>query len=237
MQIIYEDDSILVVAKPAGQIVNRAETTKGEVTLQEDLEEYFGIKKPEEGIGGRAGIVHRLDKDTSGVLVVAKIKEAFADLQAQFKKREVEKEYLALVHGKVKEEGKIDAPIARHPKDRMWFAVVPGGRKAVTEYKVISYQLLAISGEVFSYLRVKPLTGRTHQIRVHFKHIDHPIAADPLYLSRKQLKEDRQWCPRIFLHAESLGFKHPKTGAWVRLEAELPQNLQKALSALAPLSQ
>lgn len=237
MQIIYEDDSILVVAKPAGQIVNRAETTKGEVTLQEDLEEYFGIKKPEEGIGGRAGIVHRLDKDTSGVLVVAKIKEAFADLQAQFKKREVEKEYLALVHGKVKEEGRIDAPIARHPKDRMRFAVVPGGRKAVTEYKVISYQLLAISGEAFSYLRVKPLTGRTHQIRVHFKHIDHPIVADPLYLSRKQLKEDRQWCPRIFLHAESLGFKHPKTGAWVRLEAELPQNLQKALSALAPLSQ
>lgn len=230
MQIIYEDDSILVVLKPAGQVVNRAETTHGVRTLQDELEERFGIKKSEEGIGGRAGIVHRLDKGTSGVLVVAKTEEAFADLQAQFKKREVEKGYLALVHGKVKErEGKIEAPIARNPKNRMKFAVVEGGRKAVTGYKAISYQQSAISAEQFSYLRVKPLTGRTHQIRVHLKHIGHPVVSDPLYLSRKRSKEDHCWCPRVFLHAESLGFKHPETGAWVRFEAELPRDLKVAL--------
>lgn len=244
MQIIYEDDSILVILKPAGQVVNRAETTKGEVTLQDELEGYFNIKKSEEGIGGRAGIVHRLDKGTSGVLVVAKTEEAFVDLQAQFKKREVEKGYLALVHGKVKKrEERIEAPIARNPKDRMKFAVVEGGRKAVTEYKVVrslpppsvgsrSAGESAVSSEEFSYLRVKPLTGRTHQIRVHLKHIGHPVVSDPLYLSRKRLKGDRRWCPRVFLHAESLGFKHPETGAWVRFEAELPEDLQKALTTL-----
>lgn len=233
MNIIYEDDSILVVSKPAGQIVNRAETTKGKLTLQEELEGYFGIKKPKEGIGGRAGIVHRLDKETSGVLVVAKTAEAFTDLQAQFKKREVEKEYLALVHGKAKgRKGRIEAPLARNPKDRMKFAVVESGRKATTEYKVISYQLLGTNGGKFSYVKARPLTGRTHQIRVHLKYIGHPIVSDSLYLSRKRLKEDRRWCPRIFLHAESLGFKHPKTGAWVRFEIELPQDLKTALAGL-----
>jgi len=233
MKVIYEDDSILVLSKPAGQIVNRAETTKGELTLQEELEEHFEIKKPKEGIGGRAGIVHRLDKETSGVLVVAKTAKAFTDLQAQFKKREVEKEYLTLVHGKVKErKGKIEAPIARNPRDRMRFAIVEGGRKATTEYEVIGYQLLGTNGEEFSYVRVRPLTGRTHQIRVHLKHIGHPVISDPLYLSRKRLKVDRQWCPRIFLHAESLGFKHPETSAWVRFEIELSRDLRTAFAGL-----
>jgi 23S rRNA pseudouridine1911/1915/1917 synthase len=233
MEIIYEDDSILIVSKPAGQIVNRAETTKGVKTLQDELEGYFRIGKPEEGIGGRAGIVHRLDKETSGVLVVAKTEEAFIDLQAQFKSREVKKEYLALVHGKVKEKmGRIEAPLGRNPKNRMRFAVVEGGRRAATEYEVISDQRTVVSEEGFSYLRVKPLTGRTHQIRIHMKHIGHPVVADPLYLSRKQLKKDHQWCPRIFLHAESLGIKHPETGAWMRFEAELPEDLKSALDSL-----
>lgn len=254
MQIIYEDDSILVISKPAGQVVNRAETTRGEVTLQDELEEYLGIKRRaaplRQDFEGRAGIVHRLDKDTSGVLAVAKTPEAFTNLQAQFKKREVEKGYLALVHGKIEGKdgsaeftprrtagltikGRIEAPIARNPKNRMKFAVVNGGRRAVTEYEAITYHLSPITNEELSYLRVKPLTGRTHQIRVHLKHIGHPAVSDPLYLSRRQLKEDRQWCPRIFLHAESLGFKHPKTGAWMKFEAELPEDLQKALSTLS----
>lgn len=237
MQIIYEDDSILVVAKSAGQTVNRAETTKGEMTLQDELEEYLGIKRwaapLRQDFEGRTGIVHRLDKNTSGVLVVAKTPEAFTNLQAQFKGREVAKEYLALVHGEIKEkEGRIEASIARNPKDRMRFAVVPGGRKAVTEYEVVRSQESVASSEEFSYLRVKPLTGRTHQIRVHLKYIGHPVVSDSLYLSRKQLNEDRQWCPRIFLHAESLGFTHPQTEAWVRFEVELPQDLQKALASL-----
>jgi len=266
MQIIFEDDSILVVSKPTGQIVNRAETTRGEVTLQDELEKYLGIKRwaaphpsfarklasdarvlhqaclpARQDFEGRAGIVHRLDKNTSGVLVVAKTPEAFTNLQAQFKEREVAKEYLALVHGEIKEKdgsasltikGKIEAPIARNPKDRMRFAVVPGGRKAVTEYEVVRSQESVANGEEFSYLRVKPLTGRTHQIRVHLKYIGHPVVSDPLYLSHRRLKEDRQWCPRIFLHAESLGFTHPQTEAWVRFEVELPEDLQKALASL-----
>jgi len=262
MKIIFEDDSILVVSKPTGQIVNSAETTRGEVTLQDELEKYLGIKRRaaplRQDFEGRAGIVHRLDKDTSGVLAVAKTPEAFANLQAQFKGREVAKEYLALVHGEIKEkEGRIEASIARNPKDRMRFAVVPGGRKAVTEYYLIAVYSLPIHTrlyrtegtsnldseqgsrprlyeykEVFSYLRVKPLTGRTHQIRVHLKYIGHPVVSDPLYLSHRRLKEDRQWCPRIFLHAESLGFTHPQTEAWVRFEVELPEDLQKALSSL-----
>jgi len=233
MKIIYEDDSVLIVLKPTGQTVNRARTTKSEKTLQDELEMYFGIGRPEEGIGDRAGIVHRLDKETSGVLAVAKTKEAFADLQAQFKEREVEKGYLALAHGRVKEqERRIEAPIARSPKDRKRFAVIKGGRKAVTEYKIISHWLLTDSKRSFSYLLVRPLTGRTHQIRVHLKHINHPVASDPLYLSRKRLKEDRRWCPRIFLHAESLGFRHPQTGAWVRFETALPDDLKTSFAHL-----
>lgn len=244
MQIIYEDNSVLVVLKLADQVVNRAETTREEVTLQDELEEYFGIKRRAaplcQDFEGRAGIVHRLDKGTSGVLVVAKTEKAFADLQAQFKQREVEKGYLALVHGKVKKrEGRIEAPIARNPKNRMRFAVVEGGRAAVTEYRCLRMHVLTHANkrgkEILTLLKVKPLTGRTHQIRVHMKHIGHPLVSDPLYLSRKRLKEDRYWCPRIFLHAESLGFKHPKTGAWVRLEAELPEDLRSALKHLTAI--
>lgn len=245
MQLIYEDDSILIVSKPAGQVVNRAETTRGGQTLQDELEGYLGIKRPEEGIGGRAGIVHRLDKETSGVLVIAKTEEAFVDLQAQFKSREVRKEYLALAHGSVPlttggkvggKGGRIEAPIGRNPKNRMRFAVVEGGRQASTLYHLLHYHTVKYhserEAEALSLLRVKLLTGRTHQIRVHLKHIGHPVVADPLYLSRKQLKKDRQWCPRIFLHSESLGFRHPETGAWVRFESELPEDLKNALDHL-----
>lgn len=236
MQIIYEDGSILVVLKPSGQVVNRAETTRGVQTLQDELEERFEIKKSEEGIGGRAGIVHRLDKGTSGVLVVAKTEKAFADLQAQFKQRKVKKEYLALAHGEIKQRrGIIRAPLGRNPKNRMRFAVVEGGRHATTEYHLIHTILYEYKEEKreFSYLRVKLLTGRTHQIRVHMKYIGHPIVSDPLYLSRKRLKEDQKWCPRLFLHAESLAFKHPESGAWVRFEADLPEDLQGALAVVS----
>ncbi len=236
MQIIYEDEDILIVFKPAGQIVNKAETTKGTLTLQEELEDYLGVRRSEEGVGGRGGIVHRLDKETSGVLVIAKSEEMFSDLQSQFKRRKVKKEYLALVHGRVRErEGRIEAPIARNPKNRMRFAVSKGGREAVTEYKILNYQALPDREEEFTLLRVAPLTGRTHQIRVHLKNIGHPIVADPLYLSRKRLKEDRRWCSRIFLHAEGLGFRHPKGDTWVRFESELPKDLKKSLAHLRKL--
>src|SRR3972149_10541138 len=134
LDVILEDDDLLVLSKPAGQTGNRAETTVNEVTLQDELEKYLGIKHAEEGSGGRAGIVHRLDKETSGILLVAKTPEAFEKLQAQFKERTVDKEYLALVHGETSADGEIRAPIDRHPKFRRRFEVVEGGRESTTAY-------------------------------------------------------------------------------------------------------
>ncbi|OGC55660.1 hypothetical protein A2797_01170 [candidate division WWE3 bacterium RIFCSPHIGHO2_01_FULL_48_15] len=238
---IFEDDSLLVLAKPPGQTVNRAETTQNEVTLQDELERYLGISRAaplRQDFAGRSGIVHRLDKETSGILVVAKTQEAFENLQAQFKERLVDKEYLTLAHGKTPEEGKIEAPLGRHPKFRMRFDVVPGGRESMTEYtreavyqpKLPDYPITQLPS--YSLLRVHPLTGRTHQIRVHLKHIGHPVVSDPLYLSPKTLKEDLTFCPRLFLHAAALSFTHPATNARMRFEAELPDDLQKVLTIL-----
>lgn len=234
LEVIYEDDSLLVLSKPPGQIVNQAETTLNETTLQDELEKYFGIRKSEEGIGGRAGIVHRLDKETSGVLVVAKTPEAFDKLQAQFKERTVDKEYLALVHGETSQEGEITFPIGRLPGGYGRFGVVEGGRESKTSYG--REKVGDIDGERYSFVRVHPLTGRTHQVRVHFKHIGHPVAADPLYLSSKRLKQDLKFCPRLFLHAASLTFTHPISGARMRFEADLPEDLLGALSYLKPFS-
>jgi len=251
LNVIFEDADLLVLSKPAGETVNRAETTQNEVTLQDELEKYFGIKKSEEGIGGRAGIgrlgsaepsnsgggiggragiVHRLDKETSGILVVAKTQAAFEKLQAQFKERVVEKEYLALVHGKTDPEGEISEPIDRHPRFRRRFAVVAGGRESTTSYR--REKILKNGEEICSFIKVHPLTGRTHQIRVHFSHIQHPVVSDPLYLSEKRLKADLKFCPRLFLHAASLAFTHPASGARMRFEAELPEDLQQVLGHL-----
>ena len=234
LEVILEDDDLLVLSKPPGQTVNRAETTQNEITLQDELEKYFGIKNSEEGIGGRAGTVHRLDKETSGILVVAKTQEAFEKLQAQFKERTVDKEYLALVHGKTDPEGEVRAPIDRHPKFRRRFEVVEGGRESATSYR--REATLKNGGEIYSYLRVHPLTGRTHQIRVHLKHIGFPVVSDPLYLSDRRLKEDLKFCPRLFLHAASLTFTHPASGARMRFEADLPDDLRGALSHLKPIA-
>lgn len=244
LEPLFEDDSLLVISKPAGQTVNRAETTQGEVTLQDELEDYLSKQltayreqpKPVSrtpyavSFADRAGIVHRLDKETSGILVVAKTQEAFEKLQAQFKERTVDKEYLALVHGKTPEEGEIRAPIDRHPKFRRRFEVVEGGRESTTSYR--REAILENGEEIYSYLRVHPLTGRTHQIRVHLKHIGFPVVADPLYLSDKRLKEDLKFCPRLFLHAASLTFTHPSSGARMRFEAEIPEDLLGALAKL-----
>ena len=251
LEVIFEDRDLLVLAKTSGQTVNRAETTVNEITLQDELESYLKIPNPKSEILNksqtqnvsnlvlsasdfyrRAGIVHRLDKETSGILVVAKTQEAFEKLQAQFKDRTVDKEYLALVHGKTDPEGEVLAPIDRDPHLRRRFAVVEGGRESKTSYR--REELLNDGEEIYSYLRVHPLTGRTHQIRVHLKHIQHPVVSDPLYLSDKRLKADLKLCPRLFLHATSLTFTHPTTGAQMRFEAELPKDLRRTLSHLKP---
>lgn len=233
-EIIFEDDCLLVLEKPVGMVVNRAESTKEE-TIQDWLIAYGKwlivedqtIK--ESDFFRRAGIVHRLDKETSGILLVAKTPEAFANLQAQFKKREVEKHYLALVHGKIEQErGEIEAPVGRLTWNRERFGVFPGGRPAKTYYeKVREYKK---NGEEFSLLEIKPETGRTHQIRVHLKYLGHPVVADSFYAGRKTSREDRKWCPRLFLHASSLSFTHPKTGKKISFSLPLPKELEKALS-------
>lgn len=227
-KVIFEDNSILVLDKPSGLVVNRAETTK-ELTVQDWLEGYLKLK--DRGIGERAGIVHRLDKETSGLLLVAKTQAAFENLQGQFKQRRVKKKYLALVHGKVEpKQGIIKAPISRSPFNRKKFGVFLGGREAETKYKVLS---IKYKGENFyNLLELEPKTGRTHQIRIHLKHINYPVVGDELYAGRKTARQDRYWCPRQFLHASFLCFIHPEGGQKIVFISPLPEDLKQALSKL-----
>lgn len=228
-RIIYQDDCFMVLDKPSGWIVNDAETTNNQSTVQGWLCRNFKFQISNLKLY-RNGIVHRLDKATSGILLVAKTKEAFADLQKQFKERKVKKTYLALVHGRVDlaagEEGEIKALVGRLPWRRDRFGVLAGGREAKTRYKVISY----VKNEKYSLLELFPETGRTHQIRIHLKYIKHPIVADEFYAGRKTSRDDRKWCPRLFLHAAKISFIHPKTGKRVSFESSLPRELEEALA-------
>ena len=171
----------------------------------------------------RPGIVHRLDKDTSGLLVVAKTEAALRALQAAIKAREVRREYLALVHGRIApDEGVIDAPIARHPRHRRRMAVVADGRRALTRYRVREPFATA------TLVEVSLQTGRTHQIRVHFAHLGHPVVGDPVYGRRGET-----WgMTRQALHAFRLTFTHPGTGAPIAIEAPLPDDMGEALAKL-----
>lgn len=223
--VIYEDDNILVLEKPWGMVVNKADTTDGDLTLQAWVERYLHLT--DLGIGGRAGIVHRLDKDTSGIIVVAKTEEAFYNLQAQFKNREVVKKYTALVHGLVRPAlGTVNAPIDRNPFNRERFGIFPGGKEAVTDYKTIRN-----FGDKFTLLELTPHTGRTHQIRVHMKHLGYPVVSDEFYAGRKQYREDAKWCSRQFLHASYLKIKL-LSGEYKEFKSELPEDLRKALDLL-----
>lgn len=263
-QIIYEDADLLVINKPAGMVVNRSATVREGETLQDWLEKSVlrrelsgrpglseGQAFREEDFLARSGIVHRLDKDTSGVLVVAKNPPAFSDLQRQFKERLVRKTYIALVHGwfsrrpglqEGQASGEIRASLGRDPKNRQRFAVTADGRPATTKYRVLEYYDRH-SGRrpesdpgrarmTYTLLELQPLTGRTHQIRVHLAHLHHPVVTDPWYAGRKTSRGDRLFCPRLFLHAQSLGFAHPRTGVWLKVEADLPDDLKKVLQSL-----
>jgi len=247
LKIIYQDNDLLVIDKPPYLVVDPADTVKEE-TLADILEKDFGIKL------FRGGLVHRLDKDTSGIMLVAKTQPVLENLQAQFKERKIKKEYLSLVHGWIEEGGVVDASIARNPIKREKFIVAAGGpRQAVTEYEPINKfkiqsEKLKVIFEDFNKIQMrklermnynqftlascKPLTGRTHQIRVHLKYIGHPIVTDETYVGRKMFRLDKRWCPRIFLHAKKIGFRHPVSGEWMELEALLSEDLEKVLSLL-----
>jgi 23S rRNA pseudouridine1911/1915/1917 synthase len=231
-KIIFEDEDVLLLNKPSGVVVNRANTTK-EPTVQDWLEKYLKLK--DEGIGGRAGIVHRLDKGTSGILIVAKTTAAFENIQGQFKERSVEKSYQCLVHGKIEiKKGQINVPVGRLPWNRERFGVLPGGRTAETDYEVISYY--KNDKDTFSLVDVSPKTGRTHQIRIHMKYLGYPLVADDFYAGRKTSREDKTWCPRLFLHAKSISFAHPRTNKKLSFQANLPNDLGKVLQKLTLLA-
>lgn len=219
LDIVYEDDDVIVVNKPQGMVVHPAPGHPDHTLVNALL-----YHSPLSTINGefRPGIVHRIDKDTSGLLMVAKNDMAHRSLTAQLKAKTNEREYVALVHGVIKEDqGTIDAPLGRSPKDRKKQAVVADGRHAVTHFKVLKrYQH-------YTLVSCRLETGRTHQIRVHMKYIGHPLAGDPLYGPRKTLPGNGQ-----YLHARLLGFKHPRTGKQLTFTAPLPSYFQKMLDKL-----
>jgi len=253
IKVIFEDDSMLVLDKPAGLVSTPSETQK-EPTLADILKSDHGVSLE------RGGLVHRLDKDTSGLILAAKDQASFENLQAQFADREVKKEYLALVHGFAPESGEIKGAIARNPGDREKFIVMKdlemgfdAAREASTEYQ--REELRVMSEEVmqsvfegfnkiqmrklhssgygkFSLIRCFPKTGRTHQIRVHLKYLGFPIIGDEKYGGRKTTRLDHRWCQRQFLHAAKISFNHPKSGEEMTFESPLAEDLQKALKNL-----
>lgn len=231
IRILFEDEAILVVEKPARMVVSDAKTVRG-MTVQKWVEKKFkvtGQNSKLKDFHQRAGIVHRLDKETSGILLVAKTPATFTNLQQQFKERKVKKKYLALVHGKVEpKQGEIRVPVGRLTGRGIGFGVRPEGRKAETRYRILRYYDIRKLGK-FSFVELMPRTGRTHQIRVHLKYFGHPIVADLLYGGKKRAKKDRQWCPRLFLHASELCFSHPLTTKWVKFQLPLAKDLRKAL--------
>ena len=300
IRIIFEDQNLIVINKPAGLVVNRALTHKS-ATVQDWLLEYLGeavftqenIKhqraqwahlvpynfqadfgSPEEIWLARQGLVHRLDKETSGALLLAKNPGALVNLLAQFKEQQVNKEYLALCHGHFAlNQGKISVPLARARNDRLRFALSATGRVAETHYQVIErydefswdtlqsqlrdtlqsqlgtddsspssknlHKLLKRGPQLyqggFSLVKAQPKTGRTHQIRVHFASMHHPLIADKIYSGRKRQALDQLWCPRHFLHAASLKFFSPTGPVWEKrqsVEVPLTADLQKALNLL-----
>ena len=219
LDIVYEDDDVIVVNKPQGMVVHPAPGHPDHTLVNALL-----YHSPLSTINGefRPGIVHRIDKDTSGLLMVAKNDMAHRSLAAQLKAKTNKREYVALVHGVIKEnQGTIDAPPGRSLKDRKKQTVVADGRHAVTHFRVLErfrhYTLVACRLE----------TGRTHQIRVHMKYIGHLLAGDPLYGPRKTLPGNGQ-----YLHARLLGFKHPRTGKQMTFTAPLPEYFSKMLEHL-----
>ena len=219
VKVIYEDSDLIVVDKPAGLLVHPAAGRYTGTLVNALLAHCPDLG----GVAGslRPGIVHRLDRDTSGLMVVAKNDAAQMGLSRQIKERTVTKAYLALVTGSLSpEHGAVEAPVGRHPKDRKRMAVVEGGREARTQYRVIEY----VADN--TYLEALPETGRTHQIRVHFSAIGHPVVGDRVY-GRKSTLVGRQ-----FLHSHRLGFELPSTGERVEFTSDLPADLEQALSHL-----
>ncbi len=216
LDVVHEDDQVLVVAKPAGLVVHPGSGNWAGTMLNALLHRVPALK----GLP-RAGIVHRLDKETSGLLVVAKTEAAMQDLVRQLQARTVKRTYLAIARGAVPDRGVVDAPIGRHPTQRTRMAVVPGGKPAVTRYRVRE----RFRGHAL--LECELETGRTHQIRVHLASIGHPLEGDPVYGGRGAAR-----LPRQALHAWKLAFVHPGTGREVRFTAPPPADFEALVDSL-----
>lgn len=223
LAIVHEDADILVIDKPAGLVVHPGSGNWAGTLLNALLHHAPALSQIP-----RAGIVHRLDKETSGLLVVAKTLEAQTDLVRQLQARTVKRHYLALVHGKVAHEGTVDAPIGRHPTQRVKMAVVAEGREARTHYRVLERFAEA------TLLECRLETGRTHQIRVHMASIGHPLVGDPTYGKRSAVRAGSPLAafPRQALHAFRLALMHPRTRTEIAWEAPLPADFEELLQAL-----
>jgi 23S rRNA pseudouridine1911/1915/1917 synthase len=231
LDVVYEDDSLLIINKPAGLVVHPG-SGNWEGTMLNALLHHA----PQLAEVPRAGIVHRLDKDTSGLLVVAKTLTAQTALVRQLQARSVHREYFALVYGAVAHDGTVDAPVGRHPVHRTKMAVGSHGKDAVTHYHVV---------ERFpgcTLVRCKLETGRTHQIRVHMASMRHPLVGDTVYLKGPQkcpaaLRATLSAFPRQALHAARLGLEHPESGEWMEWQAPLPEDMQQLLQRVRQVAQ
>jgi 23S rRNA pseudouridine1911/1915/1917 synthase len=256
LDILYEDDDVIAVNKPAGMVVHPGAGNEQGTLANAILAHAPGIA----GVGDplRPGIVHRLDKETSGIVLLAKNASAYAALQAQFKRRVVKKLYLALCVGDVQPpRGIINKPIARDPAHRQRMAVVVGGRESVTQYAVgevftvkenrvlqdtwfmpetgylKAHEIELKKGSVYSFVRARPATGRTHQLRVHFASIGFPVVGDALYGATRRDVLSRALAPRHLLHASELTFELPSSGEVKSLYAPLPEDMRRVMDALA----
>lgn len=225
INIVYEDQDVIVVNKETGMVVHPANGHYDDTLVNallfhiKDLSLINGVRRP--------GIVHRIDKDTSGLLMIAKNDNAHQSLVSQLQDKTVERKYITLVHGVIPHDyGKINAPIGRDPKDRKKMTTIEGGKEAVTHFKVLD------RFDEFTLVECRLETGRTHQIRVHLKYIGYPVVGDPMYGRRKVIGNDGQ-----FLHAKTLGFDHPVTNEYMEFDSELPAFFKDFLEEIKPQSE
>lgn len=220
VEIVYEDEDVIVVNKPSGMVVHPAPGHYSGTLVNAML--YHCQKLSDLGGDVRAGIVHRIDKDTSGLLVICKTNLAHKSLSEQLKNKTTKRKYVAIVTGSISHNlGKINAPVGRDPDNRQKMAVVENGKNAVTHFRVLDRY------RDFTLLELELETGRTHQIRVHMAFINHPVINDPLYGVKKQTTEFGQ-----YLHAKTLGFEHPRTGKYMEFTSELPIEFTEKIEEL-----
>lgn len=226
-KIIFDHNDFFVLDKPPGWIVNNSETTRGLTTIQDWIKDNIKSQISYD-IRLRSGIVHRLDKDTSGCLLVSKSEKSFLYLQELFQKKTIEKKYTALVHGTLIGDGIVKTPVGRLPWNRERFGILLGGRDSETKY--VSASIYKLKNDTYTLVDYFPKTGRTHQIRIHSKYLGHPIVSDNFYAGRKTYRKDILWCPRLFLHATNISFNY--FDKKINVESVLPEDLKTALNHL-----